>query len=56
MKKIFKFYLSSITIKDFNYEPTKKTKPEIWEYLNAANLIKLEDASDKKIKRFRISS
>ena len=26
----------------------KKTKPEIWKYLNAANLIKLEDASDKK--------
>ena len=42
------FYLSSITIKDFNYEPTEKTKPEIWKYLNAANLIKLEDASDKK--------
>ena len=47
-KNLLNFYLSSITIKDFNYEPTKKTKPEIWEYLNAANLIKLEDASDKK--------
>ena len=25
-----------------------KTKEEIWKYLNAANLIKLEDASDKE--------
>ncbi len=47
-KNLLNFYLSSITIKDFKYEPTKKTKPEIWKYLNAANLIKLEDFSDKK--------
>ena len=47
-KNLLNFYLSSITIKDFKYEPTKKTKTEIWEYLNAANLIRLEDASDKK--------
>ena len=47
-KNLLNFYLSSITITNFNYEPTKKTKPEIWKYLNAANLIKLEDASDKK--------
>ena len=47
-KNLLNFYLSSITIKDFKYEPTEKTKPEIWMYLNAANLIKLEDASDKK--------
>ena len=47
-KNLLNFYLSSITIKDFKYEPTEKTKPEIWKYLNAANLIKLEDASDKK--------
>ncbi len=47
-KNLLNFYLSSITIKDFNYEPTEKTKPEIWKYLNAANLIKLENASDKK--------
>ena len=32
----------------FKYEPSEKTKPEIWKYLNAANLIKLEDISDKK--------
>ena len=47
-KNLLNFYLSSITIKNFKYEPTNKTKPEIWEYLNAANLIKLDDASNKK--------
>ncbi len=47
-KNLLNFYLSSITISNFKYEPTEKTKPEIWKYLNAANLIKLEDASDKK--------
>tara|TARA_E500000178_G_scaffold334216_1_gene369892 strand:+ start:2445 stop:4178 length:1734 start_codon:yes stop_codon:yes gene_type:complete len=45
---LLNFYLSSITIDNFRYEPTDKTKEEIWKYLNAANLIKLEDASDKK--------
>ena len=47
-KNLLNFYLSSKTITDFKYEPTDKTKPEIWQYLNAANLIKLEDYSDKK--------
>jgi hypothetical protein len=47
-KSLLNFYLSSITINNFNYQPTKKTKKEIWRYLNSANLIKLEDASDKK--------
>ena len=47
-KNLLNFYLSSITITNFNYEPNNKTKPEIWRYLNAANLITLEDASDKE--------
>ncbi len=47
-KNLLNFYLSSITIKNFKYEPSKKTKEEIWKYLNAANLIKLDDATDKK--------
>ena len=47
-KNLLNFYLSSITIDNFKYEPTKKTKPEIWKYLNAANLIKLDDAEDKE--------
>ena len=47
-KNLLNFYLSSITIKDFKYKPTKNTKKEIWKYLNAANLITLEDVADKK--------
>ena len=47
-KNLLNFYLSSITIKDFKYEPTTKTKKEIWQYLNSANLIKLDDVKDKK--------
>jgi hypothetical protein len=35
---LLNFYLSSITISDFNYEPNKKTDIKIWEYLTAANL------------------
>ena len=42
-KNLLNFYLSSVTIKDFNYKPTAKTKKEIWRYLNSANLIKLDD-------------
>ncbi len=47
-ENLLNFYLSSVTIKDFKYTPTKKTKKEIWRFLNAANLIKLEDLNDKK--------
>ncbi len=47
-KNLLNFYLSSITIADFKYEPTNKTKTEIWKYLGAANLIKFDDASDKE--------
>ena len=47
-KNLLNFYLSSITTKDFKYIPTKKTKKEIWKYLNAANLIKIEDVNDKE--------
>ena len=56
-KNLLNFYLSSITSNNFNYEPTVKTKPEIWNYLNAANLIKLDDATDKeKIKELEIAA
>jgi len=47
-KNLLNFYLSSITDKEFNFKPNKNTKKEIWRYLNASNLIKLEDASDKE--------
>ena len=56
-KNLLNFYLSSITIPNFRYEPTPKTKPEIWRYLNAANLIKLDDATNKeKIKELEIAA
>ena len=56
-ENLLNFYLSAVTIVNFKYEPTKKTKPEIWTYLNAANLIKLEDASDKgKLKELEIAA
>ncbi len=47
-ENLLNFYLSSITNKNFKYEPTKNTKEEIWKYLNASNLIKLDDFSDKE--------
>ncbi len=54
---LLNFYLSSITIKDFKYQPTSKTKQEIWKYLNAANLIKLDDINDKqKIQELEIAA
>ena len=54
---LLNFYLSSITIKKFEYEPKKNTKKIIWEYLNAANLIKLDDVDDKeKLKNLEIAA
>ena len=47
-KNLLNFYLSSITTKEFNFKPNKNTKEEIWRYLNASNMIKLEDAADKE--------
>ena len=47
-KNLLNFYLSSITAKNFNFKPNKNTKEAIWRYLNASNLIKLEDVSDKE--------
>ncbi len=45
---LLNFYLSSITIPNFKYELTDKTKKSIWEYMNSANLIKIDDINDKK--------
>ena len=54
---LLNFYLSSITTQDFKFEPTKNTKKIIWEYLNAANLIQLEDITDKeKLKSLEIAA
>ena len=40
---LLNFYLSSITIPDFTYNPTKKTNKKIWKYLTAANLFKINN-------------
>ena len=54
---LLNFYLSSITIENFKYEPKKDTKKIIWEYLNAANLIGLEDVANKqKLKNLEIAA
>ena len=54
---LLNFYLSSVTIPNFQYEPKKNTSKIIWEYLNAANLIKLDDAKNKeKIKSLEIAA
>ncbi len=54
---LLNFYLSSITTPDFKYEPNAKTDKYIWEYLNAANLVQVEDVSDKeKIKNLEIAA
>ena len=56
-KNLLNFYLSSITTKEFKFKPNKNTKEEIWKYLNASNLIKLEDASDKeRLKELEIAA
>ncbi len=56
-QNLLNFYLSSITIKDFKYQPSKNTKTEIWKYLNAANLIKLDDIEDKeKLKELELAA
>ncbi len=54
---LLNFYLSSVTITNFKYEPKLNTPKVIWEYLNAANLIQLDDANDKeKIKSLEIAA
>ncbi len=56
-KNLLNFYLSSVTIKDFKFEPKKNTKKIIWEYLNAANLIVIEDYKDKaKLKDLEVAA
>jgi hypothetical protein len=48
-KDLFNFYLSQITSKNFEYQPTEKTKKNIWKYLSSANLIKVENFDDEEI-------
>jgi len=54
---LLNFYLSSIAISNFNYKPNKKTDVKIWEYLTAANLIKIDDfESTEQIKELEIAA
>ncbi len=54
---LLNFYLSSVTFPNFKYEPNQKTKKSIWEYMNSANLIKIDDINDKeKIKNIEIAA
>jgi hypothetical protein len=52
---LLNFYLSSITVSDFNYTPDDKTNIKIWEYLSSANLINIDNFNDKnQIKELEI--
>jgi len=54
---LLNFYLSSITVSDFNYKPTKKTDKKIWQYLVAANIIKIDNIENKnQIKDLEIAA
>ncbi len=43
---LLNFYLSSITVESFKYEPSKKTDKNIWKYLAASNLIIIDELED----------
>ncbi len=54
---LLNFYLSSITVSDFNYKPNKNTDIKIWEYLTASNLIKIDDyENNEQIKDLEIAA
>ena len=54
---LLNFYLSSITVSEFDYSPNKKTKKQIWQYLNAAKLLKVNNfESNEQIKYLEIAA
>jgi hypothetical protein len=54
---LLNFYLSSITIPNFSYSPNKKTNKQIWQYLTAANLFKIDNLENKdQIKELEIAA
>ena len=56
-KNLLYFYLSSITVENFKYEPTQKTDKSIWKFLNASNLISVEQLADPEvIKKYEIAA
>ena len=56
-KNLLYFYLSSITVENFKYEPTQKTDKNIWKYLTASNLIAIDKLDDEKvIKKYEVAA
>ena len=56
-KNLLNFYLSSITVEGFKYDPTKKTDKNIWKYLVASNLIVIEELEDPEtIKKYETAA
>ena len=56
-KNLLNFYLSSVTIEGFKYEPTKKTDKNIWKYLVASNLIVIDELEDSEtIKKYETAA
>ena len=54
---LLNFYLSSIAIPDFAYLPSEQTDKKIWQYLTAANLIKIKDFEKmEQIKKLEIAA
>jgi hypothetical protein len=54
---LLNFYLSSITVTDFNYKPNKKTDIKIWKYMAAANLININDfENNEQIKELELAA
>ena len=48
-QNLLNFYLSSITVEDFKYEPNQKTDKNIWKYLTASNLLSIDKLEDPEI-------
>ena len=56
-KNLLNFYLSSVTVEGFKYEPTKKTDKNIWKYLVASNLIVIDKLEDPEtIKKYEVAA
>ena len=48
-KNLLYFYLSSVTVEDFKYEPNQKTDKNIWKYLTASNLIAVDQLENPEV-------
>ena len=56
-KNLLYFYLSSVTVENFKYQPTEKTDKNIWKYLTASNLISTDKLEDPEIiQRYEVAA